>query len=1066
MTERLCVDYGHTRVYYETDLNAVGATDSLTLRPAPAAPGANDAYVKKYGTPYPATDVTGAVKVVPRGAAGNVGTYRIYAAEGGGTLLGTVTDSGVSNFGDGGVVAANTDVFIVLTCGVGAYTCNNGDVLQIGTDIDVALNVILSGETVSAAAGNAIIWYVSSSGSTYYESTYRYGGARHTPVLASAKYPYFDPFAAYTACAAGVGTIVEVIDSEFYANHTGTDFDIGVANFDIHSASGYTPTIKCNVGAATTRFLWERNNSNAIYVNENGNDADAGTWQAPKLTLNAAWVAAAGARDVVYGGFNATVNGALYNETLTMNAAHFLLVEEGYLPRITYTVPWVINVTAANAGVAGWTFVGGYVQINGAANFQVFDCTFEGGAGSALFVNAVQLNLVRCDLRNCVQDVTLSGACTLVATHNFFHASTNGISLGGANSAGNITDNVFYDLNCGIFGAPGIDYTGTLEHNLFYRNYLGIFVQVALTATIDYCIFVAHESVGINTTGASAGDWNCFWDNTVDFGGFYVDGGNSRFADPRLAAPVSTGEARHLGPTANSAAVVSAVTDIGPRLRIFDVSQNGLNFDGIIFDGGDTWFNAIHWDSNRTGTTVSWCTFQHFGGMALNVRAVAAGGHTFNNLLFSECGSAINDVQGGNTTTECAAMWIDRIGFYYDQTNGHVITHLSVGSAEYGVYFGSLAAGIQFADSVIGQCTQNSVYSEVYVFLTYVCVESDVSLNVDISDPSNMHRDPLFIWATSDLHLRTIENGFPFDSPAKDAASDGYDMGAYLMARGLTDEGYRTYGFELDSIAVDEPVTAKGPASFETSDGKGSMAAKAFRRGYKISWDGSSAMTPTFRAWIEYLASQIPNDDQGVTELQAVLRLSLRPVTYQYGPEAGVVDDNAETITVAGAGLVPNRWRGFDATVRHSHHADGVLDAVNHTLTVGGGPWGTDEWAGYWFRQQVTEACGAIYDHHFKILSNNANVLTFSDPFGLAVTVAAGFVFDIESDHKILSHDEEIFCVEDEDWLLRDGTFDFIIDHFRCRVSQGQIQSSRGGRWSPDETRYPVIPDALIVEEA
>ncbi len=101
MADRIAIDFRHTTVYFETALNAVGATTSVTLRTGLLVPGANDAYVKRFGTPYPVIDILAAVKAVPRGGAGNIGRYRIYAADG--LLLGTVIDNGVSAYADGGI---------------------------------------------------------------------------------------------------------------------------------------------------------------------------------------------------------------------------------------------------------------------------------------------------------------------------------------------------------------------------------------------------------------------------------------------------------------------------------------------------------------------------------------------------------------------------------------------------------------------------------------------------------------------------------------------------------------------------------------------------------------------------------------------------------------------------------------------------------------------------------------------------------------------------------------------------------------------------------------------------
>ena len=145
MLEKLRIDFNRRKEWVENPLNAVGATTSLTLRATPAAPGPNDAYVKKYGTAYAITDVTNGVVNIPRGAPNTI-RYRIYAEDG--TLMGTITDNGASAYADGAALPTPQRIYVLVDVpNPGpANGPTNGDTITLTTDVDPGgLTLILPG---------------------------------------------------------------------------------------------------------------------------------------------------------------------------------------------------------------------------------------------------------------------------------------------------------------------------------------------------------------------------------------------------------------------------------------------------------------------------------------------------------------------------------------------------------------------------------------------------------------------------------------------------------------------------------------------------------------------------------------------------------------------------------------------------------------------------------------------------------------------------------------------------------------------------------------------------------
>lgn len=1098
--ERLRLDYRQDPTYFETDINAVGATTSTTLRAAPAIPGVNDAWLTKNGTVYGITDITNMVIAVPRSDGGGVNQWQ-WEIEGRDpntgnfVLLGTATDTfGASAFINAGVLtgpATEVRGQLVVTAGTtGALV--DGDTVTVSTDVDPGgLAMRVSGENT---AGTMFFW-LSSSGSTYYDIEMTHGGYRHTPVLGSAKYPYYDLETALTASAGGGGTILDITDSETYEpSEDGLRTNI-VAFAHLQSSLGQTPTIARGLGARPTREVagaggrfWQ-NNVSAVYFNEAGSDVDPGTWQQPFQTLAVAWAAAVGAGvDCVYGGTGASGTG-IFNENVTLNAGQVLEAEYGYVPTINGT----ITITNGAAEVRGFIVVGTITATN--VNEIVYDCTVQGN----IFSNNGDMTVHGCDVFGgwwLLEHRTAGLNRTLDIQYNNIHDGAIGlyiVNTGAGIPLGTIAHNVFHTMLSG--NATGFytdnDFTGTFEHNSFYNcddsvgtnpgGGDGIYILLAggWTATIDNCIFHTFARYCIEGSAAgTTGDYNTFygWGAGAATLNYANPGGNDQNANPLFTDETQLRFGLRCDSPCFKYSVL--VEDTGPLRRIWRPHSNGLHTDGIIFDAQNTYFVGISTDTFIT-QDFTWCTVINTEGIAFDLYGTVATNHDVLNDAIYDCGSGIRESYSGNTIDECLIYDIRRHGIYAEQPD-HIITHTSVWNCEWGLYTTSTAGDITVRDCIFSFCGLYVIYAQTSIVVTYCCVDGTVNTSVNISSATNVLADPLFVNIEDDLedfHLRTIEGGFRFESAAKDAASDAYDMGCYLLTRGVTDWTWDSYELEHESLSLKEQVIVKNVSKFTNALGDQKLSATSHRRRFALSWTGASAMDEPEdgynrdRKTLEYIASLIQTDENDLQSNQGLIRLHLRPREYVYPgtefdvcdttiehgtAETGTIDADDATIYTAGGTFVPNEHKGYHASLRWYESLIGVVNAAAETVAVAGAGWVVNEWAGYWIRQGI---------YYFYILSNTANTLTVSDPFGRLVDVAANFHFYIESYHKVLRNDDMYHYLDDSEGQLLDGDYDWFIDFLVCRLARSDVDILRNMDSRVDMTG-DAAPNRIELEEA
>lgn len=1093
--EALVVDYNHTTVYFEDAGNAVGATTSTTVRAGLGVPGANDGYVKKFGAPYPISNtLVGTIIPVPRSDGGGVNQWsyelRSVATD---ALLGTLTDSfGASAYVDGAVLASPEQLYIKLVVTAGTATPNGGDTLTIFTDIDPAgLAVRAPGESAAATINPWV--YVAGGGATFYDADLKHGGYRHTPVNGSAQFHYWSVQAAITNVFAGAGTIVEVLDSESYENNSSSEGlqPITKASVFVQASLGQAPTLTRGVGARTTKEisipLGFYHNGTAIYFNENGTPGGIGTWQDPMDDPNSACTAAAAAaKSAVYGGGGATTSYIFDTSVVgsVVQAGNFILdTEYGYVPTLYDPTGTGVQQTVAGAAVYGFKIIGaGRNQgvWGNAVDTFVRDCTIIGFEHGVHVTGNNDIAAQRCEIYNCTHGVYSQANANVTYTVRFnnIHDCQTGVRLettgGGVTfNLSSFTGNVIWSCSSACFALDGsnaiADVTGTWEHNTFYGTgsygFYSLWGWMGLD--IDSTIFegFTNHGVFIGEAPIIPGDWNCFFNNATNWNGFFNPTNNST-NDPTLNDPANN----LFGISSRSSCYHTglASSDRGAVRRIVALSANGIELNGLILDGHGVWFSGVEQTGALDTGTLKWCTVKDCAGIAVDPFTSGSSVMTVANVLVYNANTGFAFPQFANTIDESIVHSCTRDAVWCNEDN-QGFNHVVFAKSGWGLY--ANGTGISVRNCITYGNANYGIFSTRFMYILHSCINDGVNSNVDITDASNIQSNPFFVdidAGEEDFHIRTIEGGYPFDSRCKNAADDDYDMGAYLLTRGVTDETWGSYQFRSKSFDVREGYAPKSSTSFEDARGSSRSAAKSHRRRFQLRWNASSFMSkPTEenvdRKMIEYVSSLIETDENQKTSEQTTVRLHFRAAEYMLpGDEdnpgstyPGVVDADDVYIYRSGSNWRPNEWKGYHVTNKWASYANGVLTAAARTLASAAAGWTVDRWAGYWVRQGI---------YYYRIFSNTADTLTLSDPYGRLTDEASGFSFSIQSSHKILRNDASYLYLYDELGQLIDGTYEFFIDFIVCRVSARELSIQR--RLSRFDKRFNEVPNRVDFEEA
>jgi hypothetical protein len=1035
--EKAQIDYDFLIEYFNTELNAIGATTSLTLRTVDTIAG-DTAYVRKFGTGYLITSVSDIEDPVDPNM-----KFLVYDLSG--TLMG-------SRIGGAPFVAGSTGdgtgCYLEIEASGGAVTVLAS--ITIDTDIDAGgLAFTCVAETV--ANGDTLRLYLSDTSSTYYSSDYVHGGARHTPALNNTRLPYRTQNLALASIVTANNDGCVTLDSESYDE----EIDWNLADSFCLAAIGQTPTITRGIGARITRFTFqEYNNLTATYFNNSGSDTTGdGTWQNPYKTPNFA-INNVKNIYVVFGGNNAT-NNEFFELNVTLSED--ISLESDYKFISNY------NAVGTDSFISNdeTTVVRGIVLIGN--NKLTTQGLTAASTGEALAVEDSEI--YDCDIA--VRDVT---SITLVIINNsllhdnntaYYHTGT---AL--TQSDVDVYNNIFYNNDIGVFSVAadttgseidvynnvfynnttGIKYTsanpvairGSVVNNTFNNNDIGLNLDGTNTGSfnfnIDNNIFRDHNTSGIKSLGTTNKtiNNNCFYINVADLDGNFTNN-NPVNADPELCSIVNG----HYGikPSSPCYRAGTDSDDIGIKTRIMEINESNITINGMTIDG-QTGYSAglfLLDTVNHTDLIMKWCTVKD---------CIGGGGDFYDddtnldfqilNCDFNNNGYGIGLHYGGNIIQE-SLFYKNSAQQLFISRLSNTINHCIFYGGEYGIYNDSNFAVVK--NCIIDSNSLYGIYSaSAMSSITYSNITSGVNSTVDISDSTNINTEPLFInviTGQENFNIKTKETNildddgnvidqYQTNSGCKDA-SDGVlydDIGAYGVDRGIEELAWKKYEFEYNPSNLNDQNMPIDPIEFNDALGVYSSWAKAHRIRFPLIWSENHATSVQQNNKIKYFNSLRQSRELGKTKDSTRLRFKRLPVSFLASGSNGIISASGKTMTDSAGTYDEDELKGYWLAIKLDTRVNFVISASGKTATSSGAGWTVNEHEGRFLKYN-----GLSY----YIKSNTSEVLSLSDPYSTLVDASAQ-TLSIELYFEIKTNTGTVFTLYDEDSELIDGTYDYYVD--------------------------------------
>lgn len=1056
MSEAMQIDYNHQTTYDIDPQNQVG-TDAdhevrfpgkANVRTLPTVTG-DIAYVRKFGTQYLITQVTDIEDPVDVNM-----TFTVKALDG--TTLGSRTGGGA--FSAGSTLATAQGCYLVISASGGAVTVLAS--ITIDTDVDAG-GLAFTCPAESVADTTSLTLYLSDTGSTYYDSAMKYGGARHTPALATSRKPYFHPYDAAAALNSNYDAI-EIVDSETYAlpymDSGGTlRYEIDMNRYDsaLYSSAGETPTIKYLIGSsAYTEQPRLANNTNTIFLNENGDDGTGdGSWQNPYLTINTALAAAGAGDNVVYGGTGATVSGGTLTSDNTTDFADFWVFPEyGYTPNFAIST-WNPDISDS-ARVCGWYFNAANQGLDlTASNSAVIWCnsiimTFAGGDGIQ-YASGIDFSGIISNNRiigpSSGQAISLGrsgGEIDAIITKNIIDNFQHGVWLESDTAAqtttGTVYDNIITNCDYGILlDVTNGTLSSTVRNNTLYGNGYGIKSEQAApgtySATVRDNIIRESTTVGLHRTGtqptitescydtnaASANDW------TIDASCFttdpqFVDEDNNNFA---------------LSPDSPCYRSGTSSYDIGAILRMVEINNDYVEFNGIIFDGNNYANNGIYIldNAHHLQCELKWCNVKNCNGIANDIYDTGNSYYYIRNSIVADNGSGVRFAQGNNTISQSLIYNNTNYGIYsYESLT---IDHSVVANNNIGMYLMS-DTSLTMTNSITAENMEYGIYANVAVAPTYSCIYDGYNSYVDVSASSNVPSSPLFTDSENDDYtLKSEEDGYSIGSACIDAGDDGKDIGAYDVNREIEDDSWKKYTLEHAPRSMAEKTILSNSSTHEDIYGNVTSYYDDDKLVFPLEWSDNSMTSATQRKKIKYFQTLIPSRKNGKKTSECEFRIHPLPTTYNGTGTTGVVDASELTLTDSSKEWVENEKKGWHVTIKFDEGTEtGTITASTKKIQVSPSPsWTDDEWIGYYFHYN---------GYYYYIIDNDADELTLSDT-NSTLSDASNVSWEITKQFRVESNTETELTLIDDGGELVDGTYGYMFDYVLCNVMPNDFEPSQ-----------------------
>jgi hypothetical protein len=1006
-------------------------------------------HVRKFGADYEITEVTDIEDPVDVHL-----TITVKAADG--TTLGSRTGGGA--FVAGSTVTAQGCYIVASASGdVGTLPAD----LDITTDVDSPLTVVLTGEDI--ADGGSMNFYISSTGSTYYDEEMMYGGGRHTPD-GTAQFPYFDITTALAALG-GAFTIVTVLDSETY------DEELTISGaYTLQAALGETPTITRGIGARVTREVeHDGNNADTCYVSkEIGSDVTGdGTYQNPYATITTGYTNI-GARtylDIMDDDSyeeQVTITGAISIEPIygkcpvwcydTVNAGALLIQNKDCN---IYGI--IFDSRDISAGIMIYRVAAGanvnIINDNSFLDCNIYGISFNQGGFDQEFAG----DIINNKFQNCVYGIFFSSAnpalilgLTGNVNDNYFYANGEAIYLyaSGFILQGNIQNNVFsknIDFAIDILKVHNL--TGDISNNTIYDSTLGISAWVvnSFTGTIDNNLLYDNSTYDLQkTAGVALTITNSRYGTNSGF----TIGAGCITTDPKLCDENNN----ILGLSADSPCLGTGASDMGCENRIINFASDDIVLNGFNMSGQNYWHNAIYQSATRDSCLINWCSIYDFNGIAIyDYGTGAAVGSELTNTEINNCkiynnGNGVKFVYGGNTIQETVIYNCSIFGAHGDYAI-QIIDHCVFYGNQYGIYFESNSAGILLKNSIFNQNSLYGVYSESSVILRYCCITDGYNSYVTIDPADDYHNItdlPLFVNMdedTEDFNIKTIYNGYKINSSCMGGADDGYDIGAYKLTRSIEDDSWRRYELAHNPRTIDFQNLPKGEIKFENILGSLDLYVKDMKRSFIFKWPATQYTTEELKDKVEYFNTLVKSRVNNFTDEDVKLRIQFLPDQKLETGTSGVVSATGKSLTDQTQQWTENKWKGFWVGLEFTSGTDMVMDATAKTGTKDGAGWTTNQWTGYYL---------PLNGYWYYIKSNTATVLTLSD---LEETLEDETVaYSIEKYFRVNSNTSTVLYLDDADGELVAGSYDYYIDFIECVIQKPEMKYTQTRYYYQQET--------------
>ena len=931
--------------FNNTSLNVIGSTTDSVLRTIPSNDDTDTKYVRKFGKAYPITQVTDMADPPTNF------TFTVKALDG--TVLGSRANGGAFTAGATLTTAQTAYIEAAASGGVGVTP---GPYI-IDTDVDPGgISCFFSGESIPDTESRD--FHISDSGSTYYESSLVYGLASSV-TDGKKRTPFRNITNAYLGMGGAFDKVI-ILDSQTYDER----LTLNTASTSVIADLGQTPKLINGRGARDTRTpITTYDNTNATFFNENGDDGTGdGTWQNP-YENPAFSITNRGTNNVVYGGIGATNTFGLRYTTGDLNmgaGAYNLDADFGYILRITGTV----MIDASSQKVSGVdsnaSVNSGIVTVNTGIDHELTDLTHITSADVDYSIRMQQAKTNSTDLiQDCVLQTagtegfsdTSGGTIAYLAngTGNVINIFSNELKYIGdsANSGGRLCvcihdSTTTSDIRNNIFEgrAIGTDFAGiglagghdgagntmvNVDNNIFLNLWIG---AKAFSGTTTFVIMTHNIVRDVDTAfqADSLGQLNFDDGNVTNFntkiagpGGVFIN--NEVTGEPLLINDF------YIQPLSVCWKSGTDSDDLGLRTRLVDVSANDIAIDGLIIDASVGSSTNIRYSASVTGGILRWLDLINSGGTSVDLWDSDT--FTIEKINANNNGVGIATDKDGSIDESLIYLNLEQ-GFY--SSGLLAVNHCVFFINKYGLYAENV---FTVTNTAFDQNSLFGFFSSIGQTTNFCNHNDAVSAVVDITASSNLQVNPLFINTNpgeENFNIKTIEAGFSIDSGMKDNASDGKDIGAYLLDRSKSSDSWRLYELDFNPADLNINDISKGFRTLENAFGDIDLYAKNHKRVLPFRWRDNNATTEEQTKTISYFTTIIPTRQNGLKKEQSIFRIHLQPDTFLATGTDAIVDATAKTLTDSTLDLVDDCLRGWHMGVKYFNSVTfGSLQPVDYT---------------------------------------------------------------------------------------------------------------------------------------